>query len=337
MKIFFDVSPAFYKTLMFNELAKKEEILVVYREDPNRPFRDSDFLMGEKKYNNLIIRGSRIKVCLRFLKILRENNYDELIVGGYDTLYSWMAVLFSPRQKNGVIVESTYRETKKNGLVIIAKRLFFTRVNKAFVCGKSHADLVKAFGFKRKIIDIGTVGFIRRVPQPPYVERNEVKKFLFVGRLTYVKNLEWLIERFAHHPELDLTIIGAGELEDKLKSIASENVHLLGPIANSELSKYYQESDVFILPSLSETYGLVVEEALNNGTPVLLSHMIGCQDNLVVANKVGLVFKLNDVEDFEQKLTQICTPEIYNQLRLNVSKMDLQQIENKMVNSFVEQ
>lgn len=335
MKIFADVSMAFYKTMFFNELAKQEDILVVYRDNPNRPFRGSDFLDGERNYKHVFLKGTKREARKQLVSILRENKYDELIVGGYDNMIAWTSMFVSPKRKNGVIIESTYRETRKKGLNVLAKRAFFKRVSKAYVCGKSHADLVKAFGFKGRIIDIGTVGFIRRVPQPPFEERKGVKKFIYVGRLTRVKNLEWLIDRFAQHLELDLTIIGAGELADKLKSMAPDNVHLLGPIANTELPKYYKEADVFVLPSLSEPYGLVVEEALNNGTPVLLSHMIGCQDNLVAANKVGMVFKLNDVNDFEQKLSQICTPEIYNQLRLNVSKMDFEQHENNMVNAFV--
>lgn len=335
MKIFADVSMAFYKTMFFNELAKKEDILVIFRDNPKRPFRGSDFLVGERNFKHVFLKGTNMQACKQLVRILRENKYDELIVGGYDNIIAWTSMLVSPKRKNGVIIESTYRETQKKGLKTFAKRFFFRRVSKTYVCGKSHSDLVKAFGFKGRIIDIGTVGFIRRVLQPPYEERKEVKKFIFVGRLTRVKNLEWLIERFAQHSELDLTIIGAGELEVKLKSIAPDNVHFLGAIANTDLPHYYKEADVFVLPSLSEVFGLVVEEALNNGTPVLLSHMIGCQDNLVAANKVGLVFQLDDVEDFEQKLSQICTPEIYNQLRLNVSKLDFEQLENNMVNAFV--
>ena len=215
------------------------------------------------------------------------------------------------------------------------KKLFFKRVSKAYVCGKSHAELVRFFGFKGDAVDIFSVGFIRRVPQPAYEERKKVSKFVYVGRLIPVKNLEWLIKRFLNHPELNLTIIGTGELENQLRTIAPRNVQFTGAIPNSQLPDYYQEADVFILPSRSETYGLVVEEALNNGTPVLLSHMIGCQDDLVVANNVGLVFKLDDINDFEQKLSEICNVDFYNQLRRNVAAMDFEKFEKNMVEAFI--
>lgn len=336
MKLFVEVSPAFYKTLLFNELNRKEKILVAYQEDPNRSFRDSDFLKGEKEFDYVNMTGKPYKMLKELFGLIKKTKYDEVIVGGYDRIYSWLTVLISPKKKNGVIIESTLRETKKRGFTVLLKRFFFKRVSKAYVCGKSHADLVRAFGFKGKIIDIKSVGFIRRVPQPVYVERKEVKKFIYVGRLTHVKNLEWLINRFKSHPNLTLTIVGSGELDNALKAIAPVNVKFTGPIPNSKLPEYYQDSDVFILPSLTETFGLVVEEALNNGIPVFLSHMVGCQDNLVVANDVGLVFQLNDVDDFEQKLSLICNVDYYNKLRKNVSKMDFEEFEKEIINAFVE-
>lgn len=335
MKLFVEVSPAFYKTMLFNAINHKEKILVVYQDDPKRPFRDSDFLKSDKGFEYVSMMGNPIKMCVDLATLIKHTSYNEVIVGGYDRIYSWLTVLLSSKKKNSVIVESTYRETKKKGIRAILKKIFFKRVSKAYVCGKSHAELVKTFGFKGQIIDIGSVGFIRRVKQPPYEKRDIVKKFLYVGRLTAVKNLEWLINRFACHPELELTIIGTGDLENYLKSIANSNVKFLGTIPNSKLFEYYQKADVFVLPSYYEPYGLVVEEALNNGTPVLLSHMIGCQDNLVVANDVGLVYTLDDIDDFEKKLAQIRDIEIYNRLRENVSKMDFEKIEEDMVNAFV--
>lgn len=335
MKLFVEVSPAFYKTLLFNEINKKEKILVVYREDPKRPFRDDDFLAGDKEFNYLNLSGKTMAQVFSFIKVLKSDKYDEVIIGGYENIFCWIAAFMSSRLKNGIIVESTYRETKKSGFKVFLKKLFFKRCNKAYVCGKSHADLVKAFGFKGQVIDIGSVGFIRRVPQPPYEERSTVSKFLFVGRLIPVKNLEWLIERFIQHPELELTIVGTGELESRLREIAPSNVILIGQVPNTKLFEYYQKADVFVLPSITETYGLVVEESLNNGTPVLVSHMVGCQDNLVAANNVGRVFQLNDIEDFESKLADICNTGVYNQLRERISNLDFEKFEQNMVNSFL--
>lgn len=335
MKLFIDVSPAFYKTLLFNEIAKKEEILVIYVEVPDRPFRAGDFLGGEKNFKHIFLTGNMLKMCGELIRIVRKTTYDELIVGGYDRLACWAPVLVSPKRKNACIIESSYRETRKTGPRMWAKRLFFKRVDKAYVCGKSHIDLVRAFGFNGRVVDIGTVGLIRRVPQPAFEPREKVSEFLYVGRIAEVKNLEWLVERFSHHPELHLSIIGAGPLEARLKEIAGDNVRFLGMINNTELPRYYQQADVFVLPSKSEPYGLVVEEALNNGTPVLVSNMVGCQDNLVAANGVGLVFEIDNDADFENCLQRICDPDEYNKLRQKVARMDFEQLARQMINAFI--
>ena len=335
MKLFVNVSLAFYKTMLFNAINEKEKILVAYQEVHNRPYRGMDFLKGEKEFDYIDMRGATLKICFKLAWLLMKTPYKEVIVGDYDRVYSWLTVFLSPRKKNAIIVESTLRDTKKKGIRALLKRLFFKRVSKAYVCGKSHADLVKYFGFSGKIVDIGSVGFIRRVPQPPYQERIKVEKFVYVGRLVPVKNLEWIIQRFASHLDIELMIIGTGELEGKLKAMSPPNVLFKGEIPNSELYKYYQNADVFVLPSYYEPYGLVVEEALNNGTPVLVSHMVGCQDNLVAANKVGLVFHIDDIDDFEKQLSHIRDLKTYNELRKNISHLDFEKFEQDMVNSFI--
>lgn len=90
-------------------------------------------------------------------------------------------------------------------------------------------------------------------------------------------------------PSLRLTIVGFGEQEDELRALAGANVTFAGAVNNKRLPEIYQAHDVFILPSKSEPWGLVVEEALNNGMPVIVSDRVGCHKALINAQN-GLVF-----------------------------------------------
>ena len=63
--------------------------------------------------------------------------------------------------------------------------------------------------------------------------------------------------------------------------------------------------------------------------------MVGCQDNLVAANKVGLVFHIDDIDDFEKQLSYIRDLKTYNELRKNISHLDFEKFEQNMVNSFI--
>lgn len=336
MKIFIDVSPGFYKTKLFTELSKRIDILVVYTTDYDKSSRNSDFLSGERPYPYIELTGCKIKQCLLIIKLLFSTKYDEVIVGGYTTFMAWMPILFSSYRKNAILLESTFRETKISGWQVKLKKFFFSRLHRVYVCGSPHAKLARMFGFKGECKYWYSVGLFNAVPQPKYVARTEVKNFLFVGRLIWQKNIEWLIERFTEHLELNLTIVGFGELEDKLRNkIRTPNIRMIGAVKNTELPNYYQNSDVFILPSISETWGLVVEEALNNGVPVMLSHMVGAADDLVIKDKTGVVFQSNNIEDFECKLREITYVKGYNNMRKYIASMDFREREERIINAFI--
>lgn len=335
-KIFIDISPGFYKTKLLTEINKEIDVLVVYTTDYDKSTRNKDFLEGERPYAHHELKGNRLLQWLKIIKIVAFGNYDEVIVGGYNAISAWIPMFFSPRRKNAVIVESTFRETKAEGIRVFLKKLFFKRVSRAYVCGSPHEKLTRMFGFKGECIRWNSVGLINRVPQPAFAERACVKEFLFVGRLIEEKNLNWLIDRFANHPDLNLTIIGFGPLEDVLKkNVKSDNVTFVGAVNNTELLTWYQKADVFILPSKSETWGLVVEEALNNGTPVMLSHAVGCADDLVLKLGTGVVFKNEDITDFEAKLEMITNLTNYNRYRKIISDIDFEERERSIIDAFI--
>ena len=104
-------------------------------------------------------------------------------------------------------------------------------------------------------------------------------------------------------------------------------------VNNNQLSSYYQGADVFILPSTSEPWGLVIEEALNNGTPVMVSDKVGCAEEIITADN-GIVFTLNP-DNFEEQLTKIRDIEGYNKMRANIAKMDFEKIEEHQVKCYL--
>lgn len=178
------------------------------------------------------------------------------------------------------------------------------------------------------------VGIFNYIEQPLFETRSEVRSFIFVGRLVPVKNLKLLIDVFNKMPEKQLTIVGFGEQEEFLKSMAKENIAFMGAVDNNRLPQIYQQHDVFILPSISEVWGLVVEEALNNGLPVLLSNRVGCVEEIVIDGENGLIFRYDDPDDLIQKIRQISNVELYNRMRLNISQMNFGQIEREQVKCY---
>jgi glycosyltransferase involved in cell wall biosynthesis len=134
---------------------------------------------------------------------------------------------------------------------------------------------------------------------------NEVEKttstpndnyLLFVGRLSEEKNLESLLElgRKFKTDGFDCTIkiVGDGpEFNQLYQSITTEELPIVleGAKNWNQLHTIYKRALAFILPSLNETWGMVANEALEMGIPVICSDVCGCADDLVINDFNGLV------------------------------------------------
>jgi len=335
MKIFVEDAPSFYHVALYNELVKDIDISVVYSEDKHYDrSRNEDFFGSEPRYRVTYIDGNLLKKAKMVVSILRHTEYEEIVIGGWGHLGHWLFWFFSPKKKNSCIIESSLLESQKNGIRGFVKRMFLKKISTVYAAGMLQAQLAYSLGFKGNITISGGCGLLNYKPQPSFEKRTVVKNFLYVGRFVKVKNLKLLIEAFNKLPQLNLMMVGFGEEEENLKAIAMPNIKFLGQIKNIELWQYYRDADVFILPSLSETWGLVVEEALNNGTPVIVSDRVGCKDDLVTSD-TGLVFKHDSIEDLIDKINLITDIGFYNNLRLGVSKLNFIERAQQQINTFI--
>ncbi|WP_140184585.1 glycosyltransferase, partial [Vibrio parahaemolyticus] len=124
---------------------------------------------------------------------------------------------------------------------------------------------------------------------------------------------------------------GTGPLLDSFLLKKYETIEFLGYVDNALLGEFYQKSDAFILPSTSEPWGLVVEEALINGLPVIVSNKVGSSFDLVESYKSGVVFDLDGslietIEYFEDN---------YLELFYNVSKIDFEKRKLDQINAYL--
>lgn len=134
---------------------------------------------------------------------------------------------------------------------------------------------------------------------------------LFAGKLVPRKQPRALLEAFLATPRAGVTLlfVGDGEekpaLEARARSERGADVRFL-PFANqSAMPARYLLADLFVLPSVggSETWGLAVNEAMHMGLPCLVSHVVGCQRDLVLEGDTGWVFRAGDTAHLAVKLT----------------------------------
>lgn len=326
--------PAFYKINLFNKIAERKSLLVIFLDDSNKQ-RNEDFYKGERKFEYISL--GKFSVTIKFLKIISiilKTDYKQLIIGGWDSIFFWSFILFSPKSKNSVVIESSIYESNTTGIKGFVKRFFLKRIKTAYVSGKAQKDLVLALGFKGEIKTTKGVGIFNLVKPPEYYPKNEIINFIYVGRLSEEKNLKNLIHTFNELNNLQLIIVGFGSQEDELKSIAKNNITFYGAVDNINLQAIYRSNDVFILPSLSEPWGLVVEEAFNNGLPVIVSNKVGCSTEIVEIDKNGLIFNIEEEDSLKKAILQIIDPPYYNSLRKNVCKIDFEKIAKEQIDCY---
>lgn len=160
--------------------------------------------------------------------------------------------------------------------------------------------------------------------------RKREKILLYVGRIEPVKGLMTIIEtlsllkktKTSLYNQLKLVVIGGGKKDLDLpqnkefirikESLKAKNLRgkviFLGSKEQSELKKYYSAADVLIVPSLYESFGLVVIEALACGTPVVVSQ-IGEMREIVKQGKNGFSFRPNDSFSLSQCLERFFSQE----------------------------
>jgi len=139
---------------------------------------------------------------------------------------------------------------------------------------------------------------------------------LYVGRLEIYKGVEKLISAFslaaAEEKCLRLVVAGDGSLRPRIEALAADidcHVTYLGPLSGDDVLRAYLASDLLVLPSLSESWGLVVNEAMACGLPVIVTDTVGCTDDLVRHGKTGLVVATGRESELAAAILQLIRDE----------------------------
>lgn len=327
--IFVTNVPSFYKINLYNEIAKEKKIQVIFvSKDSN--IRNKDFLNGCYNFDCFFLSESvyesrsRITTFFRLVKHLLRVDYNEVIFSGWETPELIPLMMLTPKRKNSIVVESSIQESSVIGIKGIIKKLILSRMSLAYPSGFLQNEILKSLNFMGKVKVTHGVGIINlcSLKKNNLANSKDDYKYIYVGRLSQEKNLEFLVDIF-NSTEKQLTIVGEGPESDRLKCTSGPNIRYLGYVKNSDLPSLYAQHHVFILPSKSEPWGLVVDEALSCGLPVIVSDKVGCSEDLVLKLGTGEVFTFDDkhslnnaikkielnYEDYKEKVINICWKE----------------------------
>lgn len=323
-----------YRILQINEFAKIKDILITvyytHKASDNRKW-ESIKSNGFKEVNL-----SGIKLFKRYgyinkdvIRIVKDN--DVIIMGGYEQptymLLNFLCKLY--KRKSILLYDgiSTDRLTDKENIVKKAIKSFLIN-NADFILGNgkvSREYFTKIFKYPESriynqylTVDTKTIDELyknkeeyRRIYRKKYNISTDKKVLIFSGRLIDIKNIQSVIKAISKLNAQDIVfmIIGGGGIEKELLSLSKKlhvNCIITGFIQEQkELFKHYFAGDALILPSIHEPWGLVVNEAMCAGLPVLISNVCGSSMDLVKDNENGYIINPYDISEIGDKIKRL--------------------------------
>jgi len=205
---------------------------------------------------------------------------------------------------------------------------FFGNKLKSFILNRIDALTVVSNAIKEKAINLGYNKTVYVYPMgvdtdlfSPEKKSDELRKrlfingafLLFVGGLIERKGIRHLIQAMPlvikKFLDTKLVVVGEGNLKQEMKELAqtlkvSEHVIIVGALPHDELPAYFATADLFILPSLSEGFGLVVAEAISSGILTIASNLKPIND-IIIENKTGFYLDSNDPIGISSKILEV--------------------------------
>lgn len=355
-----------YRTLQVNEWTNIPNTnFHVYYTDP--PSSNRTWNLPEKtNFKETDLSGYRISKKYGYLnksltKVVR--NSDLVIIGGYEKpTYLLISLLCRIFKVNYILLfdgistdrieskEAWHKKIIKKAIVDKSKFIFANgTVSKKYFVNQFEYNESRIFN---QTLSVDTVRInelkadnknIRIQLREKYKIASSEKVLIYSGRLIDIKNVERVIHALSKMNRKDVTflIVGGGELENHLQKLSDDlkvKTIITGFVNDQEsVFKHYFAGDYFILPSIEEPWGLVVNEAMSAGLPVIVSELCGCSLDLVKDGQNGYKinpFEANDISNkletiFNQKFIEkmnLSSLEIIKKWTFEESKSELQKI-----------
>lgn len=267
---------------------------------------------------------------------LKEGRFDVLWVHSYARWFHWIAMVSARRLGMKVLIrdEATPISAHRSLLRRMAKQVFFrglkTMCDGFLAIGALNRDYYRRHGVEEKRIFLVPYavdnGFFQAEAAASAATREELRSslglvpgrpvILYASKMIERKRPADLLEAYARlspdgrsEPYPYLLFIGDGDMRALLEKRASElgwnSIKFLGFKNQTELPRYYDLCDVFVLPSVREPWGLVVNEVMNAGRAIIASDQVGCAPDLVKDGENGYIFKAGDVDNLVKCLNKV--------------------------------
>jgi glycosyltransferase involved in cell wall biosynthesis len=219
-------------------------------------------------------------------------------------------------------VEATLSDSFMTEMCWQYMRWYYNQCDKIFVPSKALMIDLKNHGIDESRLYQFPRGIDTDFFHP--TEKIEDNKFylLYVGRVSKEKNLDILTEAFKKldNPNIELIIVGDGPYKSKMeKELKGFSATFTGFLHGDALIQAYQQADLFVFPSTTDTFGNVILEAHACGLPTIVTDMGGPAEN-VIEDETGIVVKGEDVYALKEGILSLLNKEKIKDMGIKARK-----------------
>lgn len=296
--------------------------------------RESVFFFGKHKLSNFFEKSKLLKIVSGLYYYIKIPKNSVLIMSNASFLNFIIPVYLGRIWKNHyyfLIVHHLVQDEKKS---VLRKKLeddFIKKANTIITVSNTTRKRLKDLNLNLKNIEVFTPGIDKVNSTAKSKEDSSVIRLLYVGSIEKRKGLLYLIDaiKLITFKNIELNIVGE-ELNSKdyyqmilvkiKESGFKDKINLLGKITKEELNRLYNESYIFIFPSLWEGYGMVVAEAMTHGLPVI-SSKIPSVEEIIDDGVNGLLVEVKNSDQIADSINRIINDKsFYNTLSENARK-----------------
>ncbi len=319
--------PSPYRVDFFNELGKQCRLTVLFEKkvaaDRDKSWADFYTEHFTPVFLGGIKNGAASAFCPGVLKHLSKKKYDIIVVTNYASLTGILAIAMLKMRNIPYIIEGDGAFAGTGfGLKEKIKRWLLSGAEACFSTAAAHDEYYCMYGVSEEKIIRYPFTSLRDsdiLSEPVTLEKKENLRqklgmkekriILAVGQFIPRKGYDILIEAMAKLPkDVGCYIVGGNPpkayLEQK-KALGVDNIHFAGFKGKAVLAEYYMAADVFAHPTREDIWGLVVNEAMAKGLPVVTTERCVAGLELITEPDNGVIVPVNAPEELAEALSYV--------------------------------
>ena len=340
--------PAPYRVAVFRGLAKYYQMDIFFEFIQDQSRSAEWFVRSEEfKVLNTPENKAAFDLCLKHVK-----DYDLVLAYDYNNTNAGRLIRTCIRKKVPYIINCDGAFINPHWLKDMVKRYYISHACGCFASGQHAAEYFLHYGAEKDKIhlhqftsmneeDVQNAAQcqVSKAELRASLGLEDIPTAVTIGQFIHRKGFDVLLDAWKDVPQpAQLVLVGGGDLEEEyrrqIRDLNLKNVYLVGFVAKEKVFQYYHASDLFVLPTREDIWGLVINESMASGLPVIGTDRCVAAVELIENGVNGYVTAVGDVPALAEAMTKILTdPALSQQMsRANLEKIASYTLENIVEN-----